>query len=189
MAIIDIRGTNGSGKSWIVHKLLADNTKARILDASGKIVGYHLVKLKTAVMGSYENTCGGCDGIKSADLIEERLRKFAAKYQNVILEGITVSHTYGRYAAIADSLKGEHSYHFMFLDTPLEKCIERVRKRRIEKGNTKPFNPDKKMGLSYDYGRVMTATRLRLIEAGYDVTMLPHKDPLPTVLRKLTCPK
>lgn len=189
MAVIELRGTNGAGKSTIVHSLLTEDGKTPIyLDhylASGKnsqkVLGYHLHKIDCAICGTYETQCGGCDSIKTADDIEQRIRKFAGEYKHVIAEGITLSHTFGRYNELAVDLG---DYYFLFLTTPVEVCIKRVLQRRREKGNTKPFDPYKKMGLVTDYERVQVAYR-KLKAAGRNVIDLDYLNPMPQVMELL----
>jgi thymidylate kinase len=187
MAILDIRGTNGAGKSWIVHQLLEFYKETTYpIKLHDKIIGYGIGDLSCGIVGSYERECGGCDSIKTAALIEGRVRAFAAQFPNVIFEGITVAHTYFRYNHLAKSLADKHAYHFLFLSTPLELCIERVRARRLAKGNVKEFNPEGNngMGLVSDYDRVLAAYT-KLVKAGRSVITLDHRDPLPTVLNLL----
>lgn len=189
MAILDIRGTNGAGKSWIVHQLLVkykDSTYP--IKLKDKIIGYGIRDIDCGIVGSYERECGGCDSIKSAALIEGRVRLFAGEFTHVIFEGITIAHTYFRYNHLAMDLEenSHHTYYFLFLTTPVEVCIERVRARRIAKGNTKPFDPEgkNKMGLIYDYERVLSAYR-KLKESARNVINLDYTNPLPKVLELL----
>lgn len=183
--LVDIRGTNGAGKSYIVRHLLDTYHKKPLFDDNGKILGYSLRKKpKVGIVGRYETECGGCDGIKTAAMIEERIRDFMGRFEHLVFEGITISHTVTRYAGIADDV-GIDNYTFAILDTPLRTCIARVRARRRRKGNTKPFNPNKHMGLSYDYKRVREATRDRLIAEGYTVVDLKHRNPIPQVMELL----
>lgn len=195
--ILDIRGTHGSGKSHVMHTLLEGNTKRKkpitgFCEYKQKemTLGYDLGKYKnrpsTAIIGRYETQCGGCDGVGSADEICRRVRLFVRdlQYDNVLLEGILVAHTFKRYSELAKELEAEgHEYHFCFLSTPLATCITRVKQRRLKQGNTKPFNPK---NCIHDYNQIWRRTRAKMKEAGHRVTELEWQDPLPQVMELLT---
>jgi predicted kinase len=175
MAVLDIRGTHGSGKSWVVHQLLAAQPHVSI-DEDGKQIGYHLPGIDTAVVGKYENVCGGCDQIATADEVCRRARLFHSKYRHVLLEGILVAHTFKRYSQLATELG---DYVFCFLNTPLKTCIARVLARRKAKGNAKPFKPD---NLIKDWHNIWDRVQRQCREAGHIVKVLDYRDPLKTVL-------
>lgn len=175
MAVVDIRGTHGSGKSWLVHQVLDHYGKKEIKE-DGKVIGYELKTIDGAVLGKYNNVCGGCDGIKTADRVVELARRFSKEYTLVIMEGILVSHTYQRYHELALELD---DYTFCFLDTPKKICIQRTKQRRKEKGNTKPFNPK---NLLHDWNQIWVRTRQKMIDSEHTVVVLPWQDPLPDLL-------
>jgi hypothetical protein len=176
--IVDIRGTHGSGKSWIVHQLL-DGPVDQI-NEDDKLIGYYRPGLELAVVGKYESECGGCDGVGSADEVCRRVRMFAATYTNVVLEGILVAHTFKRYSALATEVTQNEldNYVFCFLNTPLKKCISRVRTRRRAKGNRKEFDP---RNVINDYKNIWHGVRKKCMEAGHRVVVLDYRDPLPAV--------
>ncbi len=181
-SIIDIRGTHGSGKSWIVHQLLKEHGRTSVRE-DGAHLGCRLGRLNAVVLGNYGSTCGGCDQIDRADEVVRRVRLFASRYRYVILEGILVAHTFKRYNDLAEELEQEgHNYHFCFLDTPLETCIDRVLARRKERGQTKEFNPKH---LKADYRTIWTNVRRHCTEAGRSVIVLPHEDPYTPILQLL----
>jgi thymidylate kinase len=182
--IIDIRGTHGSGKSWVVHQLL-NRFKGIPVPDHGKIIGYELPAVDGMVVGKYDSTCGGCDGIKTPEEVEDRVSTFRQFYTHVILEGILVSHTYERYHKLAESFKllsGKDDYYFCFLDTPLELCIARVKARRFVQGNEKEFNPK---NLIKDYDVIWNRVQKKCRDAGHNVVVLNHKDPIPQLLEML----
>jgi hypothetical protein len=136
--ILDIRGTNGSGKSYIPHNILQNFDYEFVLDTEGDHLGYYVPWLKLAIVGRYDSVCGGCDRIYSPGEVCDTVRALAEVYPNVMLEGLLVSHTFGRY----DVLRQEFDdYRFLFLDTPEAICKERVIARRVEKGNHEPYDP------------------------------------------------
>lgn len=89
-----------------------------------------------AIVGDYENDCGGCDGIttkgKAQDEIQDRVRYFS-KANHVLFEGLLISHIYGRYRDMAREYPpGE--FLFALMNTPLAICKARINARREAKG-------------------------------------------------------
>ena len=180
MGVLDVRGTHGSGKSWLVHKLLKDNFHYTI-ERDGETIGYHVPKYKTAVVGKYSRVCGGCDAIKRADDVCDRVRVFSKHYDNVVLEGILVAHTFQRYSDLATELK-DYGYTFLFLNTPLQICIGRVVARRHKKGNNKLFNPK---NVAHDHKQIWQRVRPRMQKAGHNIRILSYINPWDTFQEEL----
>ena len=183
--ILDIRGTHGSGKSTVVHNLLKQYEHTPIegfceYKQKEMVLGYHLHDPYGAVLGRYNNVCGGCDGIGSADETCRRVRLFSQEHSLVILEGILVAHTFQRYSDLAKELEAAgHSYFFLFLNTPLQVCVSRVRQRRIKQGNIKPFNPK---NCIHDYHQIWHRTREKMVRAKHKVIELDWSEPMVQVL-------
>jgi len=166
--IVAIKGTNGSGKSTVVRALVAHLGNAATLRFNSKEAGYRCRYGDGSlfVLGKYRSACGGLDSSFSyagaADDLLLCIDTLAAK-GHVIAEGVIALTSYG----------------FGRIDTPAELCIARVRQRRLEAGNSKPFNPEK---LLHKYESVLRSQE-KLREAGYDARILPHEEPLQTLLR------
>ena len=153
--IINIRGTSGTGKSTLVRNLFnAQKTvgvredyvlgKRDVLKPTTKkkVVGYQLAN-GTHVVGRYETKCGGCDTIKMQDqvqrLVEEAWATEEAK--TVVFEGLLTCNSYGRWKELAE----REPFMFLFLDTPIEVCLDAVVARRLEAGKTrKEAEPDER---------------------------------------------
>lgn len=142
--IINLRGANGCGKSWIVRKLMKE-TKARPIydDAEpgkliGRIIGYKGIYKGDPVyfIGSYEIMSGGADWVMKQfgglDYVNELVRRFAGK-GHVFFEGFIVSGLFQRFHDLSQELGG---IIFVYLDTPLEVCLERIEERNKEKTAT-----------------------------------------------------
>ncbi len=135
---------HNSGKSYIIAELLTRYTKRRIYGVLGPRLpeAYELLisgsRVPVFILGPYNTDCGGCDRILPFDLIPPLIEKYAAK-GHVIFEGLLISTFYG---CIGDLMEkwGKESV-FLFLDTPLEECIQRVNSRRYKRGDTRNFNP------------------------------------------------
>lgn len=166
--ILDIRGTNGSGKSYIPHRILEKYEHAEWENEWDQHTGYFVKDLNLFILGKYKTICGGCDQIKSPTEICYYLTQLFQTRKNVLYEGITVSHTFGRYSALAVKHGGD--YRFLFLDTPRDVCERRVLARRLEKGNTKPFDP---RNLNKDFIQVRRTAK-SLAAAGRTVNWIDH---------------
>jgi len=140
--IINIRGTNGSGKSTVVFNLMEKygygfqysrsnkkKAEATLIDAPYGFI---------YAIGQYKTQCGGCDGVKTQDEVCRLVKKYSKK-GHVIFEGVIVATCYRRYR---DLLRKSGDYRMCFIDTPLRTCISNIKKRRLKKGNTKLFNPE-----------------------------------------------
>jgi len=116
--IFTLRGTNGSGKSYLIRKLL-DSYPHRQVEG-----GYFIPTLNLYVVGDYEHSSGGCDRIGTTEEVMEAIEKFHSSGGNVIFEGVIVSTVFKTWADF-----GRERMVWLFLDTPLHVCAERVKKR------------------------------------------------------------
>lgn len=145
--LISIRGTNGSGKSSIVLELMKHGKWSPQYGALGprRPEAYHLpgwefdgVISPTHILGSYHVVSGGCDQIQPYDIVLDLLEKYAPR-GHVVFEGVIVSSSYGRVGRFME--RYGQSAVMAFLDTPLEVCIENVKKRRSARADEREFNP------------------------------------------------
>lgn len=197
MAVFDLRGTHGSGKSHVMHSLLAQFahsvTRIEVMKPSGayRHIGYDFTlgsppkavehQKKVFILGSYERVCGGCDGIKTQDEICDLVRLYSKVYDAVLLEGILVAHNFSRYAKLADEVgRRGCQYNFLFFDTPLKKCIQRVEERRQKAGNDKPLDPK---NVIKDWHCIHQKLPLKFKRAGYNVITIPWQEPVSSVIR------
>jgi uridine kinase len=141
--IYNIRGTNGSGKTTFVRTILDQmgggpigwrGPKRNKVEAyAGEYKGKSIV-----ILGSYEAACGGMDTVTDINDRVDMIHTYANKgYDIMLLEGLMMSHAIGR---MGEAMK-LYKHTLAFLDTPLEKCIDRVIARRHEKGNYEEFDP------------------------------------------------
>jgi len=145
--ILSLRGTSGSGKTTVARKFLTDYPCKALPDPNKpkKHWGYEVdlssegVSQPLYVIGSYQNTCGGTDGINTQEEIADRALA-AHPRGHVLLEGLLLSKV-GPGAITTQMLKPTGAYVAAILDTPLATCLQRVQDRRDARGETKPFNP------------------------------------------------
>lgn len=84
-------------------------------------------KTKTYLLGPYLTDCGGCDRLIPYELIPDLIKKYAPK-GHVLFEGIIVTSVYGQVGALMEQWKKNSI--FLFLDTTLDECLNRIEKRR-----------------------------------------------------------
>lgn len=177
--VVDIRGTHGSGKSYIPKELLRLYAHRQIvgtpLTYEGKqtLLGYEIPELNLRILGKYHNACGGCDGIRTQDEIRARVEAWRGTH-NVMLEGILVAHTYAKWAQFA---KGKN-WWFFFLDTPLPVCIARVDYRRQNKGQEPLADP---RNIIRDHKRI-NSLHQKFTDDGLGALWLDYKDPVNSIL-------
>ncbi len=177
--IVNLRGTNGSGKSTVIFQLLDGKTVEVVPLASYQskagrerfVEGYLCQELDLVVVGKYATACGGCDGIPTQDLICESVRKASTLAQNVLFEGVIVSTLFSRYSDLAKELGG---FTFAYMDTPLETCLARIQARN----GGKPIKED----LVASKVRAILSTKEKARSAGHQVLDVPHKDATKSIL-------
>lgn len=133
MSILNLRGTNGSGKSTIAHRLLKHPHQEIVLVRkrldSKPVVGYRVdhPKGEIIIVGPYRTQCGGCDAIPTQDLVCAAVRAAARQCPNVFFEGLLVSGIYARYQKLSETCRAMgRDYVWGVLQTPLEESLRRV---------------------------------------------------------------
>jgi len=179
--VVAIQGANGSGKTTLVRGLLEKfGVEEEYTDNKGKVWAYKLkCKQPLYVIGRYEKAaCGGCDSFKDfAKFIPKAVRTLASR-GNVIFESVCWSTMPGRSIELVKKLP-QHHFIFCLLNPPWEVVVHRVQKRRLDKGNLKPLDPEKSIRGKYDY---IPKTHARFAKEGLDARVLPWQNPLPNLL-------
>jgi|SRR5262245_22547540 len=148
MNVVLIRGTSGSGKTWIAERVIERlgglGAATEIPVGEKKVGAYVWQDPPVTLMGRYGNACGGCDTLTwagAADVVEATVIEQAQLGRSVLMEGLSIS-SYGvdRWLRVC-----KHApFTVVHLDIPLEQCIESVKARRLASGRTykKPFDPE-----------------------------------------------
>lgn len=192
--LINIRGTNGSGKSETIRGFLdlsegtANETNRNFLPAEvdlhhytyetkagkerhGVVTGYAVPAERVIIVGKYDTQAGGMDKIKSFEHAFAAIRHAVelAKerdYKAVLFEGILCSTVFGSWADFDKEMAQAGSkYHWCFLIPPLQTCLDRIQARN----GGKPIKED----LVHDKIKAVKATRTKAIYANRLVFDLP----------------
>lgn len=143
--IINLRGTNGSGKSWLATQLVppAASERFEILQhgyvtkaGAARTKAIHAYRRDDMVLiGRYDTNCGGCDGLPDVRTAYRAALKASQMegVSGVVLEGLMIS---GIYQSVVDelgvaagALPRPATLVWAYLSTPLDECIARVRRR------------------------------------------------------------
>ena len=181
--IVDLRGPNGSGKSHVVFDFMKLGYEELDLveypnPKTGKpnfVRGYFLAQLNLVIVGRYTTACGGCDGIKTQDLVCAAVTAATKLAPNVLFEGVIVSTLFSRYAALSQSLG--LPYTWAFLDTPINTCLARIYKRN----GGKPI----KEGLVHNKWSTIQRVRQKAHAVGAACAIIRHEHATEDVRRLL----
>lgn len=140
--LVKLHGTSGAGKSTVARGLMARGSEVIPIGPDGRPEAYRVAspgRRSLFVLGSYANDCGGMDTISEVDTQIGMIHHYA-RLGDVFYEGLLMSTYYGKLGQAMEQYGNDHVW--AFLDTPMELCIERVKARRLAKGNTKPLNEE-----------------------------------------------
>ncbi len=192
--IINIRGCNGSGKSWIIRRMMkksnatpiyADPEPGRLI---GRVIGYRGNYKGDPVyfVGSYVTMSGGADYVMKhfggLDDVCDIVRKFAGK-GHVFFEGFIVSGLFRRFYELSQELGG---ITWCYIDTPLEVCYERIEARNKNKtaasgrirGSSGTKHVEKKFIAT-------EATRKKFESEGEETVIIDYRKPMHAIYQLL----
>jgi thymidylate kinase len=135
--IISIRGTSGSGKSTLVRSLMSDPKPIFELN---QLVGHQCSGFR--VVGPYPEDArlvAGVDLLNRTRRSElyDQIQRWAI-LGDVIYEGLLVSNEVGRTVRLAQIF----STVVIFLNTPLDVCLDRINGRRKSKASGSLFGEE-----------------------------------------------
>lgn len=166
--IINIRGTGGSGKTWVI-RILATRLGHGLFD---RHLNGHTLGTNAWLVGPYFNDdgsykpSGGCDNINTQDEAGLLVRS-ASTRSHVLFEGLLVSDIYSRWR---DFARASEDYRWVFLNTPLEHCLENTRQRRVARGRPAEFNPKATEDKYRSTRSILSKCRMDNLPHVYDLT-------------------
>lgn len=160
MIAIQLRGTSGSGKTTAMRAFMGDlgSWEPRHVIEGRRKPSYY-ARGQIAVLGHYESPCGGCDTFKGYAQLQEVVRSTFESFPIVLMEGLMLSDDVLQTVKIHEQVA---PVRVLYLNTPIDTCIARVKKRRAEKGRDDVFNEEKLRNRQAQIDR----TRPRLEAAG-----------------------
>lgn len=191
--IHNLKGTSGSGKSYIARALMAALEAAGwtrnpvFRDGRKKPIAYEFAPsdpagIPVAVLGHYETPCGGCDTIHNMADVFELVRRYHDSRYNVFFEGVIVGVDF----RLTHQLhKDGLPLRVILLDTPIETCVASVNDRRAARAKPgqipEPLDPKNTLAKF----RASKGACERLTREGADVRILDRAGALELVLREL----
>ena len=176
MTVIQVRGTSGSGKSTVIRSVMEKlgSWESSYVKKRRKPLYYRQNNL--LVLGHYESQCGGCDTIGSARAVYNLIQGFDP-LESILCEGLLLSEDSKWTTLLAD----EDDVRIVYLTTPLETCLERIRERRRKADNNKPLNTNN----TSNRVRIIDRSRVKLLGAGVVCRRAPCKQAPEIILRWL----
>lgn len=169
--IINVRGSSGSGKSTIAFTLLK-HPHEKITNKEGKVMGYKVeagLSRPVYIVGRYETKCGGADVIPTQKEAADRALYFHELGGHVLIEGLLASAA-GPKGQLTIALQETGQAVYGILDTPVETCLDRVRARRLARGDERPLN---ETNTRLKHKQTMQTAKT-LHGLGYDVRPIDH---------------
>lgn len=145
--VINIRGTNGSGKSTVPRQMF-DTDEDKYVETFGKDYKFTVFpKYKFIALGAYHNKTGGLDGIRSTEFAIKALKeaqKLAKENgYHILLEGVIASSVKVAYTqAFKEAEEDGFKPIVLIYTTPPEVCIPRV----YERNGGKPIKESNVVG-------------------------------------------
>lgn len=142
--VINVRGTNGGGKGYLIEKLtegidVANPKRIKVYGEGDSKC--HVTDCDTFyLIGRYQSACGGMDSIKDMKVVAPIVQELI-KEKTVVMEGLLWSGVFGQSYELTTKLREQGTdMLWLFLDTEVETCIQNVLKRRIALGDTRPLS-------------------------------------------------
>jgi ABC-type dipeptide/oligopeptide/nickel transport system ATPase component len=186
--IINVRGTNGSGKTTTVRTLMNYLTHHKDATTSNGVF-FHVYTTPAgeyvAFIGKYEGAVtGGVDRVRNVRDVVEACREIIP-YAHIVMEGLLMSGLQQLTKDIADACVDYGQFHALTLDTTKEKCIAQTLNRRALAGNDKPFDPGKSLVPKY---RAVELAHTKMKSWGMDSKVVSQRDALIEALQLLSIP-
>jgi hypothetical protein len=180
--IVSVRGTGGSGKSYIARQVMARYDVQKPIYTSGRKrpFGYRCTAEGHAALwvpGHYETACGGGDTITNVSDVFDSVNDLANEGMDVLFEGIISQDDVVRTA----DLHRRHKLLVIYLDVPIDVCLASIQARRDARGDAKPLNPKNTVNRL----KSLASNFSRLKDAGVDVRKLGRDEALSAALEAL----
>jgi ABC-type dipeptide/oligopeptide/nickel transport system ATPase component len=174
--IINIRGTNGSGKTTAVRAIMNYLKHYKDTETSNGVFlhVYHTPSNEcVAFVGKYEGAVtGGVDRVRHVRDVVEACAE-VIPFGHIVMEGLLMSGLQQLTKDIADACALYGDFHALTLDTPSAQCVAQTINRRALAGNDKPFDPTKSLLPKY---RAVELAHLKMKSWGMDARLVSQRD-------------
>jgi len=131
---INLKGTNGSGKSTVPMQMIDNDQSWTFLTMSKndvKPVGVYCRKFNTALIGTYLTNCGGCDSLGNTQVVKDVLKHLWRKDVHILYEGVIVGDIRETFYRIMLEFRAIHTRElsFCFMGTKFKECLRRIQSR------------------------------------------------------------
>lgn len=170
--MVNLRGTNGSGKSSVPFSFINSDpdTFELLYEYEGKprVAATVCPNHKWLFLGSYKNKCGGLDTFRTNKQTQDTLKLLWRLPYNILMEGVISSTIFSSYADLFFEANHDGSRYVVIatLLPPLQVCIDRVQKRNGGKEVKTQLIADK-------YG-VMQRNLVKFQDAGFECIKLDN---------------
>ena len=169
MKIIQIRGSNGSGKTTTVKQFVERNNLhiEEIFIKGKKTFITTNDKHSIVVLGRYDKNIGGCDLFDNKEHVFNTILYVVTTFRPeiIIFEGLIYSFTYKFASNLSDYMKNyKYSYQGICLYIPIEVALERI---YIRNGG-KPIKEDYIITKT----KTLISSYRKLLSNGYNVKMV-----------------
>lgn len=174
--IIKLHGCSGAGKTTVARALMAGADTVHVVTPHGTTKPEAYVCLipdvaeEVAILGPYQNNCGGMDNYPSDAASIIRLIEAYHDYCHVVFEGLLLSTYYGTVGKHCE--KYGDDFIMAFMDTPIVVCLDRINRRRHQQGSTNKFNPQN----TIDKWETIRRLRDKAKQNGRRVIDIKHED-------------
>ena len=159
--IINLRGTSGAGKSYLVrHIMTMFSITEEVFCRGRKQPLYYILRNKDegrdlAVLGHYNTPCGGCDTISKTQDVFDLVMKNHNAGRDVLFEGVIIGYETKRTKDLPD-------LRIVFLTTNTDICVDSINERRRARGQMEPVNPKNTIAKH----RQCVGARIKFLEMG-----------------------
>lgn len=147
MRVLNLRGCNGSGKSFVARALMGQ--AATYVPPRPMVAPWYVGESGVIVVGKYTSPCGGCDSVHSQqDVIDAIFLNVGLA--PIFFEGVIISTIFSTWLKVSEGIRklqerlGQRPEGLVwaYLDTPFDVCLERVYLRN----GGKPIKEDQVKG-------------------------------------------
>ena len=183
--ILNIRGTNGSGKSSIVMSMLDDPDMyviSKPYQGKSRNIATVFPQYGWVALGTYFNKTGGMDCFPNNELTKKAFWYVLKKFPqyNLVMEGIissTIFSTYEQLFREAEKKYSDVRVVVLRLVPPVEECLKRIQKRN----GGKPIKED----LVADKYKMIERACNKFKTAGIKVLTWDNTRPIPEKTSKI----